>query len=176
MDSDEIYKFIGYTVAVIFFIYLISKAFSMNVRLIEGLATKETSNPDKKRKKVEERDQKEISDLIKEKKVREDDLADSLAIPKNKKKYAEYLTTVYNSLNYSMIDDVLSTTTFTPDDSKDFNEKKQFLDTIEFLYNSLDRLSDSDPNIDSSGTGTSSSSGSSKGSSSGSSKSSGSIF
>lgn len=38
MDSDEFYKFIGYAVAVIFFIYLISKAFSLNVRVIEGMA------------------------------------------------------------------------------------------------------------------------------------------
>ena len=48
MDSDEIYKFIGYTVAVIFFIYLISKAFSMNVRLIEGLTSND--KPEKKKK------------------------------------------------------------------------------------------------------------------------------
>ncbi len=170
MDSDEIYKFIGYTVAVIFFIYLISKAFSMNVRLIEGLASK----------KVEERDQKEILELIKEIKEQEDRKADSLAIPKNKKNYAEFLTSMYNGLNYHLIEELLSRNVNTPDKIKDFNEKKQTLDAIEFLYNSLDRLSDSDPNIDSSGTGTgtgtSSGSRSSKGSSSGSSKSSGSIF
>ena len=69
MDSDEIYKFIGYTVAVIFFIYLISKAFSMNVRLIEGLTSND--KPEKK-KKVEGRDQKEILELIKEIKEQED--------------------------------------------------------------------------------------------------------
>ena len=39
MDSDEIYKIIGYIVAVIFFIYLISKAFSLNVRVIEGMTS-----------------------------------------------------------------------------------------------------------------------------------------
>ena len=39
MDSDEIYKFVGYAVAVLFFIYLISKALSLNVRIIEGATT-----------------------------------------------------------------------------------------------------------------------------------------
>jgi hypothetical protein len=44
MDSDEIYKIIGYFVAVIFFIYLISKALSMNVRVIEGMIGSSSSD------------------------------------------------------------------------------------------------------------------------------------
>ena len=47
MDSDEIYKIIGYFVAVIFFIYLISKALSMNVRVIEGMIGSSSSSDSK---------------------------------------------------------------------------------------------------------------------------------
>ena len=36
MDSDEIYRFIGYAVAVLFFIYIISKTIRLNARVIEG--------------------------------------------------------------------------------------------------------------------------------------------
>ena len=48
MDSDEVYKIIGYIVAVIFFIYLISKAFRLNVRVIEGLSFGSNKKDDKK--------------------------------------------------------------------------------------------------------------------------------
>ena len=44
MDSDEIYKFIGYTVAVLFFIYIISKILRLNTRIIEAFGL-DTSNP-----------------------------------------------------------------------------------------------------------------------------------
>ena len=44
MDSDEIYKIIGYFVAVIFFIYLISKALSLNVRVIEAFGGSSSSS------------------------------------------------------------------------------------------------------------------------------------
>jgi hypothetical protein len=44
MDSDEIYKFIGYTVAVLFFIYIISKILRLNTRIIEAFGV-DTNNP-----------------------------------------------------------------------------------------------------------------------------------
>jgi hypothetical protein len=47
MDSDEIYKIIGYVVAVIFFIYLISKALSLNVRVIEAFGGKKSDSGSK---------------------------------------------------------------------------------------------------------------------------------
>jgi hypothetical protein len=37
MELDDLYKFIGYSVVVLFFIYLISKAMRINARVIEGL-------------------------------------------------------------------------------------------------------------------------------------------
>lgn len=38
MDSDDVYKFIGYTVVVMFFLYIISKTMRLNARIIEGMA------------------------------------------------------------------------------------------------------------------------------------------
>ena len=37
MESDDIYKFIGYAAVVLFFIYLLSKVMKLNARIIEGL-------------------------------------------------------------------------------------------------------------------------------------------
>ena len=37
MESDDVYKFIGYAVVVLFLIYLLSNVMKINTRIIEGL-------------------------------------------------------------------------------------------------------------------------------------------
>jgi hypothetical protein len=51
MDSDVAYKFIGYAVVVLFFIYIISKTIRLNTRLIEGLANASLGSGGDKAKK-----------------------------------------------------------------------------------------------------------------------------
>ena len=144
MESDEIYKFIGYTVAVIFFIYLISKAFSLNVRVIEGM----TSSSDNKS------EIKNNNDNNKEKSKKMEDSSNSIKqkLINEKDQYKNVLSAAYNHQLYSIIElsaqiasnqdtssvkmpDQLSIEAF-----KNIKAMKDYLDVLELSYDQLNEL------------------------------------
>jgi hypothetical protein len=151
MDSDEFYKFIGYAVAVIFFIYLISKAFSLNVRVIEGMTSiSSSSKSDSKYSK----DKKKESGVKKEqlKKMEDDNESVKKTLLDEKDEFKDVLSAAYNHQLYSLIE--LSAQIGTKQDNSktdmpdqatidSFNKlksMKDYLDILEFSYNQMDEL------------------------------------
>jgi len=154
MDSDEIYKFIGYAVAVIFFIYLISKAFSLNVRVIEGMTFINDDKTDIKNNKdsgKETGDKKQIS-----KKMEDDNNIIKNSLINKKNEYKDILSAAYNHQLYSLIelsaqigtkqtnsklDGTLDQTSV--DAFKNLKVMKDYLDILEFSYDQVSDLSNS---------------------------------
>jgi hypothetical protein len=117
MDSDEIYKIIGYTVAVIFFIYLISKAFSLNVRVIESFAgddEEEDKKDDKKnnigaraiflnnnKETIGAKDDDYYKKMINNMEKKNDEMKET--ITQNKDLYRDVLSVQYNYYLYALI-------------------------------------------------------------------------
>jgi hypothetical protein len=148
MDSDEFYKFIGYAVAVIFFIYLISKAFSLNVRVIEGMTSSSSSS------KSDDKDKKKESGVKKEqlKKMEDDNESVKKTLLDEKDEFKDVLSAAYNHQLYSLIE--LSAQIGTKQDNSktdmpdqatidSFNKlksMKDYLDILEFSYNQMDEL------------------------------------
>ena len=152
MDSDEIYKIIGYIVAVIFFIYLISKAFSLNVRVIEGMTSNDKQSNIKKNKNNEGgKETDEEKKTISEKEKQNDDIKSDIL--KDKDNYKDSLNAAYTNQLYALIK--LSTEVgFKQDFTKmDFPDQstvdkynklksmKDYLDILDFAYNEVVNLS-----------------------------------
>ena len=173
MESDEIYKFIGYAVAVLFFLFVITKVLKLQTRIIEGARNrtnkeknKENNKEKKKKKKAngeDEEDEEDEEDDKKKVKTYDQDvlidkiddaqkveykLANYLDITDsdNKQNYKDFITSKYNSLNYQMLQQYFDGT---GGDNKAYNDLKTSMDTLEFLYNSIDRLATDNPTIDS---------------------------
>ena len=70
MNSDDIYKFIGYAVVIIFGFYIVSKSLNFQFKIIEGMTQQEKrdkekqENEDRKARKKEEKDNSKDIDLI----------------------------------------------------------------------------------------------------------------
>ena len=146
MDSDEVYKFIGYSVAVIFFIYLISKAFSLNVRVIEGM----TSSSDKKSEIKNNNDSGNNKE--KSKKMEDNNNSIKQKLIDEKDEYKNVLSAAYNHQLYSLIElsaqigaNQDNSSTKMPDQETidSFNKlksMKDYLDILELSYDQLDQL------------------------------------
>ena len=149
MEADEFYKFIGYAVAVIFFIYLISKAFSLNVRVIEGMTSSSSSSSSKSDIK-NNKDSGEKKDNLKKMEDGNDSVKKTLLDEKDE--YKDVLSAAYNHQLYSIIE--LSAQIGTKQDNSktdmpdqatidSFNKlksMKDYLDILEFSYNQMDEL------------------------------------
>lgn len=151
METDDFYKFIGYTVAVIFFIYLISKAFSLNVRVIEGMTSSGSgSKSDIKNNKDSGKETGDKKANLK--KMEDDNESVKKKLLEEKDEYKDVLSAAYNHQLYSIID--LSaqigtkqdnSTTNMPDQATidSFNKlksMKDYLDTLEFSYDQINEL------------------------------------
>ena len=146
MESDEVYKFIGYSVAVIFFIYLISKAFSLNVRVIEGM----TSSSDKKSEIKNNNDSGNNKE--KSKKMEDNNNSIKQKLIDEKDEYKNVLSAAYNHQLYSLIElsaqigaNQDNSSTKMPDQETidSFNKlksMKDYLDILELSYDQLDQL------------------------------------
>ena len=152
METDEFYKFLGYTVAVIFFIYLISKAFSLNVRVIEGMTSSSSSSSSSsiKNNKDSGKETGDKKDNLKKMEDGNDSVKKKLLGEKDE--YKDVLSAAYNHQLYSIIE--LSarigtkqdtSTTDMPDQATidSFNKlksMKDYLDIVEFAYNQMVEL------------------------------------
>jgi len=54
MEADDIYKFIGYSVVVLFFIYVIARVMRINTRIIEALTPRKKTLPTSNKAQKEE--------------------------------------------------------------------------------------------------------------------------
>ncbi len=152
------YKFIGYAVVVIFFIYLISKALSLNVRIIEGLTSSkdgkkgikdnkyDDEGKDKDSEKTSKNAQRKLSNKEKQ---NEDNKKEILDRKENTK---DILSATYNH-NLNVIINLAGSIGLGQDFSKKNMPKqeeidsmnklktmKDYLDILEFAYNEVDEL------------------------------------
>ena len=158
MDSDEVYKFIGYAVAVIFFIYLITKSIKLNVRVIEGMTSSNDSKKNIKDNKVDDegkdKDNKKTSkktqeNLSNKEKQNEDN---KKKILDRKETTKDILSATYNhNLNLIIVHSAalgrnqdFSTSEMPKQEEIDNMNKlktiKEYLDIVEFAYNQLDEM------------------------------------
>ena len=149
MESDEVYKFIGYAVAVIFFIYLISKAFSLNVRVIESMTTISDNNSEIKTSGKETGNNEQMIQ-----KMEDDNNNLKKSLIDNKNVYKDILSAAYNKQLYSLIDlsvkiginqnnykmDVASDQA-SIEAFKNIKAMKDYLDILEFSYEQVNDLS-----------------------------------
>jgi len=157
MDSDEVYKTIGYIVAVIFFIYLIGKALTLNVRVIEGLTSNDSKKnikdnkvddegKDKDNKKSSKKTQENLSNKEKQNEDNKNKILD------RKETTKDMLSATYNHnlnliIGYSAAlgRNQSSSITELPtqeeiDNMNKLKTIKEYLDIVEFAYNQLDEL------------------------------------
>jgi hypothetical protein len=145
MDSDEIYKFVGYAVIVLFFIYVISKTIRFNTRIIEGLENKSSSKKDSADQEKVKKDTEKLN-------TKENTLKDYLQIyvQENKDNYGNMMDSLYNVTNYRMIKLII-------DNAENINNKpdagetkaainqikdmKELMNTLSYAYKTLDSLS-----------------------------------
>ena len=59
MNSDDIYKIIGYAVVIIFGFYIVSKSLNLQFKIIEGMTRQERKDKEKDKEKQEDKDRKE---------------------------------------------------------------------------------------------------------------------
>jgi len=148
METDEIYKFIGYAVAVIFFIYLISKAFSLNVRVIEGMVgNKKDGKKDSDGGISANRDSVTNGDDMDKKIIEKEKGNDKQkeVLIKNKEQYKDALSVAYNRELYLLISktveiELLDVKQDVDNLYKQLKSKKDYLDVLDFAYNEVDKL------------------------------------
>ena len=150
MESDEIYRFVGYAVVVIFFIYLISKALTMNIRMIEGFTSTGTSTGKGSSGTSNNVNPDDITNESKLLQTSEDTLKSNFQIDKNKDNYGALLDNLYTITNYRLLKLIMDNAEIInnkPDDAntmaaiEKINELKEFMETLSYSYKSLDNLS-----------------------------------
>jgi hypothetical protein len=71
MNSDDIYKFIGYAVVIIFLFYIVSKSLNFQLKIIEGMTAKEEQEErekkkaDTEKKRVKKETERKNAEIIK---------------------------------------------------------------------------------------------------------------
>ena len=152
MESDEFYKFIGYAVAVIFFIYLISKAFCLNVRVIEGMTSINDNKTDIKYYKDSGKETGNNQQMVQ--KMEDDNNIVKKSLIDQKNEYKDILSAAYNNQLYSLIE--LSAQIGKKQDNskavgaqdqasidafKNLKVMKDYLDILEFSYDQVNDIS-----------------------------------
>ena len=149
MNSDDIYKFIGYAVAVIFFIYVFAKSFSFQAKMfeprgiIEGMTVAE--------KKNQEFDQEKLKDDLQTYKDMIQDQKDILKAykPEYKDTYKKLIEHMHDLTEYRLIRDTIAAEELIRDKNETaeglekmsaLNKQKEFLATLDYVYTTLNGL------------------------------------
>jgi hypothetical protein len=132
MDSDEIYKFVGYAVIVLFFIYVISKTIRFNTRIIEGLENKSSSKKDSADQEKVKKDTEKLN-------TKENTLKDYLQIyvQENKDNYGMIKLIIDNAENINNKPDAGETKAAI----NQIKDMKELMNTLSYAYKTLDSLS-----------------------------------
>ena len=146
MNSDDIYKFIGYTVAVLFFIYVFAKSLRFQTKLfeprgiIEGMTVAE--------KKNQEFDQEKLKDDLQTYKDMIQDQKDILKIykPDYKDTYKQVIESMHDLTEYRLIRSTIAAEDLIRDKSEtaegiekmeQLRNQKEFLLTLDYVYTNL---------------------------------------
>jgi|OM-RGC.v1.024051193 hypothetical protein len=150
MNSDDIYKFIGYTVAVLFFIYVFAKSLRFQTKLfeprgiIEGMTVAE--------KKNQEFDQEKLKDDLQTYKDMIQDQKDILKLykPEYKDTYKQIIESMHDLTEYRLIRSTIAAEELIRDKNEtaeciekmdQMNKQKEFLITLDYIYTGINNLS-----------------------------------
>ena len=146
MNSDDIYKFIGYAVAVIFFIYVFAKSFSFQAKMFEprGIVEGMTVADQKK----QEFDQTKLKADLQTYKDMIQDQKDILKIykPDYKDTYKQVIESMHDLTEYRLIRSTIAAEELIRDKSEtaegiekmeQLRNLKEFLLTLDYVYTNL---------------------------------------
>ena len=148
MNSDDIYKFIGYTVAVLFFIYVFAKSLRFQTKLfeprgiIEGMTVAE--------KKNQEFDQEKLKDDLQTYKDMIQDQKDILKLykPEYKDTYKQIIESMHDLTEYRLIRSTIAAEELIRDKNEtaeciekmdQMNKQKEFLITLDYIYTGINK-------------------------------------
>ena len=152
MHSDEIYKFIGYTVVVIFAIYVVSKSVSFQTGMIvEGMSSRKssaeiTADNDAKKKRIENL---RITNDNWNEQIADDQEALQLSDSALKGEYQRRLDNIYDKTNLEfvkMVSNSADTIIGNPTSQASINIMtnantiRMFLDNLEYVSGALDTI------------------------------------
>ena len=152
MHSDEIYKFIGYTVVVIFAIYVVSKSVSFQTGMIvEGLANRRssaeiTADNDAKKRRIENL---KLSNDNWSESIEDEQKALELSDAELKGEYQRRLDNIYDKTNLEfvkMVSNSADTIIGNPTSQASINIMtnantiRMFLDNLEYVSGALDTI------------------------------------
>ena len=149
MNSDDIYKFIGYAVAVLFFMYVFAKSLRFQTRLfeprgiIEGMTVAE--------QKEQEYDQDKLNDDLTKYKDMIQDQKDILKLykPEYRDTYKQIVECMHNLTEYRLLRATISAETLIRENNESaeaiekmaqLQKQKEFLDTLDYVYNNITEL------------------------------------
>jgi hypothetical protein len=149
MNSDALYKNIGFVAVVVLFLYIVNKVVKLQNNAIEGFANKpaegsSSSTNNKQTADDVETAQKEKLNTLKDK---ESKSSATLDIKKNKQLYYDILFSHYNNTHYDMTNMILANAvkiTQAPDSVESqqmmtkLNTMKEYAATLEHMTNFFD--------------------------------------
>ena len=150
MNTDDFYKFIGYTVAVLFFIYVFAKSFTFQTNLlkprgsvIEGMTQMEIKEKEFDQEKLK-KDLKTYEDMIQDQK----DILKAYK-PEYKDTYKKLIEHMHDLTEYRLIRETIAAEDLIRDKNETaeglekmsaLNKQKEFLATLDYIYTSLNNL------------------------------------
>lgn len=151
MNSDALYKNIGFVAVVVLFFYIVNKVVKLQNNAIEGFANKSaggssssSSTENKQTADDVETAQKEKLNTLKDKEIKS---SATLDIKKNKQLYYDILFSHYNNTHYDMTNMILENAvkiTQAPDSVESqqimtkLNTMKEYAATLEHMTNFFD--------------------------------------
>ena len=152
MNSDALYKNIGFVAVVVLFFYIVNKVVKLQNNAIEGFANKSAGGSSSSSSSTENKQtaddvetaQKEKLNTLKDKEIKS---SATLDIKKNKQLYYDILFSHYNNTHYDMTNMILENAvkiTQTPDSVESqqimtkLNTMKEYAATLEHMTNFFD--------------------------------------
>ena len=152
MNSDALYKNIGFVAVVVLFFYIVNKVVKLQNNAIEGFANKSAGGSSSSSSSTENKQtaddvetaQKEKLNTLKDKEIKS---SATLDIKKNKQLYYDILFSHYNNTHYDMTNMILANAvkiTQTPDSVESqqimtkLNTMKEYAATLEHMTNFFD--------------------------------------
>lgn len=150
MISDQIYKGIGFFVAILVFIFVLVRIMKFQANLLEGFTDGSPSKPRDENAKDDEQMDKQVTDNYEKTNTYRQTTIDSFNVAKYKSQYDEILYNTYKSMQVKMLKCIIinsyKITSSTPDDSesqsliKTINDMNTFLTTLNSASDVLGKM------------------------------------
>jgi len=150
MNTDDFYKIVGYTVSIIFFIYVFAKSLTFQTKIlkprgtvIEGMTQMEIKEKEFDQEKLK-KDLKKYEDMIQDQK----DILKAYK-PEYKDTYKKLISHMHDLTEYRLIRDTIASedlirdkheTAEGQDKMTSLNKQKEFLATLDYVYTNLSEL------------------------------------